>query len=189
MNPEKQPSAPERGTTDIESAATERQEQLKSRLEKGAEQSPERQAEHTEQARKSVEQVFSKEAGKEQARGGEPTARAVRRVTSKEKQATYKHTMKQIRSEMSPGARAFSKVIHAPAVERASDTVGGSIARPNALLAGSMSAFLLVTAVYLLARHYGYALSGFETIAAFVFGWLLGLIYDYVRIMVTGRRP
>ena len=66
--------------------------------------------------------------------------------------------------------------------------VGGTIARPNAILSGSVSAFLLTLAVYLVARFNGYPLSGAETIASFIFGWLLGLIYDYLRILLLGKK-
>lgn len=187
MNPEKQPSS-ERSNIEAQAAAAERAEQLKDRLEKTGEHSPEQRTERVERARHEAKEVFAKEAGKEQHSGGEPTARAIRRVTAKEKKTTYKRTMKQIQSEMSPPARAFSKIIHTPVIEKASDAIGGTVARPNALLAGSMSAFILVTFVYLVARHYGYPLSGFETIAAFIFGWVLGITYDYLRAMWAGRK-
>lgn len=188
MNPERQPAHPERGGAELKDAAQEQVEKLKARHEKAAEQSPEKQAERAHQARKEAKEVFAREAGKEQRHGGEPTARAVRRVTRTEKRTTYKRTMKHIRSEMNPAARTFSKVIHAPAVEKTSEAVGSTVARPNAILAGSFSAFVVVTGVYLIARHYGYPLSGFETIGAFVVGWILGLIYDYARLMRLNAR-
>lgn len=108
--------------------------------------------------------------------------------TRRQREASFKHQMEAVQSEMSPSERRFSKVIHNKTVETASDTLGATIARPNALLAGSISAFLLVTIVYLLAKYYGYRLSGFETIGAFVLGWVLGLIYDYVRLLVSGQK-
>lgn len=87
---------------------------------------------------------------------------------------------------MSPQARTFSKVIHNPAVEKTSEVVGQTIARPNAILAGSVAAFMLVTLVYLVANVYGYVLSGSETIIAFSIGWVAGLVIDYIRILVRG---
>ena len=96
--------------------------------------------------------------------------------------------MKLVRTELTAPSRAFSKIIHAPIVERSSDVIGGTLARPNAILAGSGTALVLVICVYVLARTFGYQLSGFETIGAFIVGWLLGLIYDYVRVMALGRR-
>jgi hypothetical protein len=95
--------------------------------------------------------------------------------------------MREVRSHMSAPSRAFSKVIHNPAVEKTSDALGNTVARPNAILSGSLFAFLFTLAVYLIARYSGYPLSGTETIASFILGWVLGLIYDYVRLLVLGR--
>ena len=95
--------------------------------------------------------------------------------------------MKQLQSELKPSQRAFSKFIHNPVVEKTSDAVGSTVARPNAILAGAVTAFILVLAVYLIAKFYGYTLSGFETIGAFIVGWILGLLYDFFKVMITGK--
>jgi hypothetical protein len=186
MNPERQPSH-ERSTVELELAAKEQAEKLKNRAEKGQEKSPETHAEKVERARQETKEVFAKEAGKEHRSGGEPDARTVSRVTTKQKKAHYQATMKQIQSEMPTAVRVFSKAIHNPAVEKTSEAVGATVARPNAILAGSVSAFVVVLAVYLVTKHYGYVLSGFETIGAFIIGWALGLIYDYARVALVGR--
>jgi hypothetical protein len=34
----------------------------------------------------------------------------------------------------------------------------------------------------------GYPLSGTETIATFIGGWGLGLIFDFFKVMITGKR-
>jgi hypothetical protein len=96
--------------------------------------------------------------------------------------------MDEVRSQMSAPSRSFSKVIHNKGVEKTSEVVGSTIARPNALLSGAIFAFVLTLIVYLVAKNIGYPLSGFETIAAFVLGWALGIAYDFIKVMVTGRR-
>lgn len=95
--------------------------------------------------------------------------------------------MNDVQTQMSPVERGFSKFIHVPAVEKASDVAGSTVARPNAILAGSLSAFILVLGVYLVARYYGYPLSGTETMVAFAAGWVLGVVFDFLRLMITGR--
>ena len=95
--------------------------------------------------------------------------------------------MKQVQTELSPTSRAFSKTIHNKAVEKTSEALGATIARPNAILSGAVMAFILTLAVYVTAKTIGYQLSGFETIAAFVVGWVIGIIYDYFRALVTGK--
>ena len=71
--------------------------------------------------------------------------------------------MTEIQSEMSPASRTFSKVIHNPAVEKSSEVIGNTVARPNAILSGSAAAFILTAGIYLVAKHFGYSLSGTET--------------------------
>lgn len=89
---------------------------------------------------------------------------------------------------MSPSARAFSKVIHNKAVEKVSDVGAATVARPNAILSGAIFAFVLTLGVYLIAKHLGYPLSGFESIGAFILGWILGIVYDFLKVMITGRK-
>lgn len=192
-------SNPELHTTSVEStseqlsqAAAERSAELREQsAEATVEHSPERQAEAVEQARAEAnkEALLSKErGGSEKKTGGEPTLSGVRKVTKKEKNLAYKNTLKEIRTQMSAPSRAFSRIIHNAAVEKTSDIVGATIARPNAIIAGSTTALILVSAVYIIARTYGYPMSGFETIGAFIIGWMIGLIYDYIRVTASGGK-
>jgi hypothetical protein len=89
---------------------------------------------------------------------------------------------------MSLPERLFSRFVHAPIVASLSDILGSTIARPNALLFGAIFSFALTLVVYLLAKNLGYTLSGFESIGAFVFGWLVGLVYDFLKLMIVGKR-
>lgn len=176
-------------TIEAQNAAAERSGELAKNLENRPEQSPEARAEAVEKARAEAnkEALMHKERGSaENKSGGEPSGTVVRKITKKQKTAEYKKTMKAIQSEMSAPARTFSKVIHNPVVEKTSETVGSTIARPNAILAGSTTAFLSVIIVYTLAKQYGYALSGFESIAAFIIGWLIGICFDYIRLLFRG---
>lgn len=109
-------------------------------------------------------------------------------ISKKDKAASFKKHMETVQAEMPAPQRAFSKLIHSPAVEKTSELIGATIARPNAILSGAVVAFLLVLAIYILAKNLGYVLSGFETIGAFIVGWILGILYDYFRILVTGKK-
>lgn len=108
-------------------------------------------------------------------------------ASKQERKAAFDKTMAEIQSEMSPTSRTFSKVIHNPVVEKSSDVIGNTVARPNAILSGSAAAFILTAGIYLVAKHFGYSLSGTETIATFVLGWVIGLIYDYIRVLIFGK--
>lgn len=185
---------PENGVENTELSA-ERLEQvasIESSLEKAAEKAVENGEKSAEKARaEALEQAISVERGsaeKKKRANDSPAGRRHGVVSKKERAASYKKHMQHIQSELPPVQRAFSKVIHNPVVEKTSEVVGSTIARPNAILSGAVVAFVAVLAVYLVAKHYGYVLSGFETIGAFIAGWVLGIVYDFLRVMITGKK-
>jgi len=164
-------------------------------IERAAEKSNVENGEKTEaNARhEALKQAISVEAGSaEKKKGKEASGSPAKRrhgvVSKKEREVSYKHHMKQLQAELSPSQRAFSKVIHNPIVEKTSEAIGSTVARPNAVLAGAVVAFFLVLAVYLVSKYYGYTLSGFETIGAFIVGWILGVLYDFFKVMFTGKK-
>lgn len=136
-----------------------------------------------------MKQAVSVEAGGAEKKRESHSAPATRRgtISKSQKKASFKREMQEVQAQLSPASRAFSKVIHTKAIEQASDAVGSTVARPNAILAGAISAFVLTLAVYLIAKNIGYQLSGFETIGAFIIGWIIGIVYDYLRALVTGK--
>lgn len=185
-NPEVLKPSSEHGV-EARDAASEQLKKVQEQLETKSETS-ENKGERVESARRETEAAFSRESGKERSHGGEPTTSGVRHATKRQRKDSFDATMDQIRSEMGAPARTFSKVIHNKTVERASEAIGSTVARPNAVLAGSTAATVLTLAVFLIAKHYGYRLSGFETIGTFFVGWAFGLIYDYARLMFVTRR-
>ncbi len=168
--------------------AQELHEKLANKLENRAERPNENRAEKAERARFDVNKnaLETDRTNVEKKTTAPSTAHA--KPNKQTKETTYKHTMRTVQSEMKAPSRTFSKVIHNPAVEKTSEFVGATIARPNAILAGSLTALILTSALYLIANHFGYVLSGFETIGAFVIGWFIGLIIDYFRVGLLGRR-
>lgn len=164
-----------------------------------AEKNIESKGEHIESGEKAAEKAraealetaISVERGgaEKKTKGSDtPTPRRRGGISKKEKAASYKKHMKQVQAELPAHERAFSKIIHAPVIEKTSEFIGGTIARPNAILSGAVVAFFLVLAVYLVAKNLGYVLSGFETIGAFIIGWIIGVLYDYFKVLVTGKK-
>jgi len=159
-------------------------------LDRKGEVTPESKNEHERNVEKAREEA-NKEAisGRENSAGEHKRTEPVHtRTLPRSRDESYKMTMKRVQSEMSAPARTFSKIIHNKAVERTSEVIGSTIARPDAVLSGSVFACVLVLGVYILARTNGFSLSGFETIAAFIVGWILGIIFDFLRAMITGKR-
>lgn len=108
-------------------------------------------------------------------------------ITKQQLTHSFDTQMRHARTQMSPPARAFSKFIHSKPIEKTSEAISSTLARPNALLSGSIVAFTSVTVLYFVAKHYGFQLSGFETISAFVLGWIIGILYDYFTVMIKGK--
>lgn len=109
-------------------------------------------------------------------------------ISKKQKNESFKRTMTRVQSELPITERIFSKVIHNKTVEKASNIIGNSIARPNLILSGAFSAFLLTLITYWIAKRVGYQLSGSETITAFIVGWIIGIVYDYLKLLFTGKK-
>lgn len=188
-DPEKLITGAER-SIEVGESAREQAEKLHAKHERLGEQALESGERSAERAKiEALEAAISVEAGgAEKKRGGEPSP-AVRRgpISKKEREASYSRTMKKVQSELSGPSRTFSKVIHNKVVEQVSETVGATVARPNAIASGAIAAFLATLALYYIAKNIGYQLSGFETIGAFAAGWLVGILFDYLRVMITGK--
>lgn len=108
-------------------------------------------------------------------------------LTKKDIDNSYKKTLSTMQSQLSAPSRVFSKVIHNPAVEKTSDAIGNTVARPNVIISGAIGAIASVF-VYFIAKRYGYLLSGSETIILFIAGWGIGIIIEYVRVGFLNNR-
>lgn len=189
-------ASPEKGAENKELSPEQLESYLKAEaaVERAAEKSKVENGERSESKARAeaLKEAVSVERGSAEKKGKEaPGSPAKRRhgvVSKKERNASYKQHLKHLQNELTPAQRGFSKVIHNPVVEKTSEVVGSTIARPNAILAGAVVAFIAVLGVYLVAKHYGYVLSGFETIAAFIVGWVVGMLYDFFKVMITGKK-
>jgi len=176
----------------IEKQAQERKEQLRAQIERSAETYRERTGERASLEVEREAKELARSAEKEKHHAEKHTAPAEKRQerlvrNKKTLDASFDREMKTVRSQMPPVSKAFSAVIHTKTIERTSEAASKTIARPNAILAGSTFALIFTALLYFWAKGAGYPLSGFETIAAFVIGWLCGIIFDFVRIAITGK--
>ena len=185
QSPERKELSPEQLESYLKAEAAVERSAERSKVESGEKSEANARVEALKQA-VSVERGGAERKGKESS--GSPAKRRHGVVSKKERNDSYKQHMKQIQADMKPTERAFSKVIHNPVVEKTSEVVGATVARPNAILSGAVVAFVLVLAVYLTAKYFGYPLSGFETIGAFIVGWVFGILYDFFKVMITGKK-
>lgn len=101
------------------------------------------------------------------------------------KPKSFDLTMAETTRTMPASQRLLSSILHNRLLSSLSDILGGTIARPNALLCGAVVSFIVTISTYLLAKNLGYSLSGFEPIGAFLVGWTLGVLYDLIRSLTT----
>lgn len=188
MNNEKnQANKHETGVEFSKENVAELHERQRERIETNAERHTDKH-EAADKARHEIEQVTQEKESKTKEKTTELTSTEKQPKHPATRKKAYDNIIKQARTQMSPTSRAFSSVIHNPVVEKVSEAAGKTVARPNAILSGAVFAFLLTLVVYLIAKFNGYPLTGTETIAAFVLGWLIGNIYDFLRAMVMGHR-
>jgi hypothetical protein len=170
---------------ELEQSAGEVERSAAEQLERRAEQAAERQHEKLDDARhEALEQAEARQTAETEK---PPTSETPHQITKDDRTNSYRETMKRMQSELPPASRTFSKVIHNPAVEKASEAIGSTVARPNLIIAGALGAISSVV-IYFVARHYGYVLSGSETIILFGCGWVIGAIIEYARVGFLNKR-
>lgn len=150
------------------------------RLREAAEQAPEQSSEALADLQQTVEQQAI--SGKEITVGERETPYATQPfgVHQTLKTNAYKHTLSRVRSRLSAPERGFSKLIHQPAVENASNAGAKTLARPSGILGGGVLA--LVGSSYLLyaAKHYGYRYNFFAFFLLFIIGFAAGILLEAI---------
>lgn len=157
-------------------------ERLRELHEQAGEMSPERNLEHARH--EALEKAAAIERQTKETEVEEPQPDRLREgpISKKVRDASYTTTMNEIRTQMTGPSRTFSKVIHNQTIEKVSEAAGNTIARPNSILTGSIFAFSFTLILYLVAKNFGYPLSGFESIGSFILGWIVGLLYDFLKV-------
>jgi hypothetical protein len=154
-----------------------RAQKLAELRETSSEHDPQAHAEkRAEQARETIEhQNLEPEPAKASEDEATPASR-IHHVLNQH--LNYSQTLASVQRKLSPLSRSFSHVVHTPIVEKTSEVLESTVARPSVLLGTTWTALIVGTIFYLTARHYGYTLSGSELLFSFVVGALLGLTLE-----------
>jgi hypothetical protein len=171
---------------DLESA---RQEQLGQLHEAGGEQDPSLQAEkQAENSREAARKIIDRQETDQQVAGPEAeTGAAPRGIAFLDHHLNYVQTLASIQRKLTPISRSFSKVIHTPIIEKTSEALETTVARPSVLVGTTWTALIVGTIFYLTAHHYGFALSGSELLFSFIVGAVVGLIIEGIWHLATRR--
>jgi hypothetical protein len=176
MSQEHQPQNHERNEQakhELESAAREKMEQLRQH-----EASPEQdQGQRIEAAR---EVIHKQEQAPEPKPAGETEHQSSATHHPLLPKLNFKDTMRSVQRHLSPAGRNFSKIIHTPVVEKTSEALEKTVARPSVTLGATWTALIVGGVFYFIARHYGYHLSGSELLFSFIVGGIIGLLGEGV---------
>jgi hypothetical protein len=170
----------EQATQELEAARAEKFEELRNQPEATAENSNER-AEEARKVINKVEKTPEPPAEPEAA----PTKPTLPFLNHK---LNYIQTLNSVQRRLTPVSRSFSKVIHAPIVEKSSEVLEKTIARPSITVGATWTALIIGSVFYFTARHYGYELSGSEITLSFVLGAIIGLALEGFWRMLRHRR-
>ena len=155
---------------------------------------PENAAEHAEKSAEAAREA--REVIKNQTEQPEPAAVAEQEAPPPPATFTarldhmlnYTQTMASVQRKLSPASRSFSKVIHAPAIEKTSEVLESTVMRPSIVAGATWTAFITGLTFYMVARAYGFTLSGTEMLAALIGGGLLGILIEGVLRTIRRRR-
>jgi len=101
------------------------------------------------------------------------------------KNDAYYSILNDIRGDLNWPQRAFSRFIHARGMDRLNDILLKTLARPMALLVGSLASLASQIITITLAKNYGYSYNYLLFLPAFLAGYLLELIIEYVAIFLS----
>jgi len=171
----------------LKSLNQEKHEEIERQLGKKAEEAKGEDAESARHEALELAEKTEKEKKKKDDKAEKIETKRTSKPTKEELDRSFKKTMKHIQKDMSPASRTFSKIIHNPVVEKTSEVLGKTVARPNLILAGALGTIVICSVVYLIAKKYGYVLSGSEAMITFVLGWIVGAIIEFARVGITNR--
>lgn len=170
----------EQAHDELETARQERVEELRNQPESSTENAHER----AEEARKFINTTETDpEPPAEQEAA--PARPAIPFLNHK---LNYAQTLSSMQRKLGPVSRGFSKVIHAPIIEKTSEALEKTVARPSITAGATWTALIIGSIFYFTARHYGYVLSGSEITLSFVAGAAIGLALEGCWRAVRRRR-
>ncbi len=157
------------------------------RLQDAAEKSQEVDKSTVEQLRHDIKEkaISGKEVtvGEKHESGGSSSG-----VTKQLKSQSYQKTLQHIRTQLSKPQRAFSKVIHQPAVEKMSAIGAQTAARPSGILGGATFALLGSLALLIVSKRLGFSYNYLAFFGLFLGGFAVGLILELLFRLVRPNR-
>ncbi len=114
-----------------------------------------------------------------------PTHTATRHL----KKDAYRRLIKKTQKQLNTPERVFSKIIHQPAVDKISEVGAKTIARPNGILFGGISAFIGSLFFYFVSKKSGFSYNYLTFILIFVGGYFIGLLFELAYKLLQKNKP
>jgi hypothetical protein len=96
-------------------------------------------------------------------------------VNKQLKDTAYHRSLTRVQKRLSAPSRIFSKAVHSKALDRPSEVIGKTIARPSGMLGGAIVALIGTSVLLWVTRRYGYEYNYLAVILLFVGGMIIGL--------------
>lgn len=109
-------------------------------------------------------------------------------VSKELKNDSYKKTLKRIRSHLNGPEKVFSRVVHQPVVEKTSNGLARTVARPSAFLGGSFGALAGSALLVYMSRHYGFTYNYAAIFFVFAAGFVAGLVIELLYKLLFRKR-
>ncbi len=137
-----------------------------------------------------VEKAATKEQHQERIESNIPTKKHHPMLVNKQlKDMAYMRALTRTRKKLSAPARAFSKAIHSDILDKPSEAIGKTIARPSGMLGGAFFAMIGTSLLLWVTRHYGYEYNYLAAILLFAVGMVAGLLLEAsIRSIRRGRK-
>lgn len=92
------------------------------------------------------------------------------------KDMAFSRALTRARKKLPLPSRVFSRFVHLAPIDKASEVLGKTIARPSGMLGGAIVAFIGTSALLWITRHYGYEYNYLLVIMLFAAGMAIGLL-------------
>lgn len=149
---------------------------------------PEASAEHQEQRAEAAREAINQHENAPEPAPAVEAAPAAPAFTARlDALVNYTQTVQSLQRRLGPVSRTFSQVIHNTAVEKTSEALESTVMRPSIVTGALWSAAIVGLGLYLVARHFGYALSGSEMLVSMLIGGVIGGLLETAARAVRGR--
>jgi len=99
-------------------------------------------------------------------------------VNKQLKDMAYSRALVRTRKHLSAPSRLFSKAIHSKALDKPSEAIGKTIARPSGMIGGAVFALVGSSLLLWITRNYGYEYNYLAAILLFAAGMVVGITIE-----------